>query len=80
MVYDLAVDLRALGKYERARALDEDTVARCCRVLGDDHSHTLASADNLAVDLRRWVNTTKPATCKSGSRSHRATGRTTSPG
>jgi hypothetical protein len=27
-------------------------VARYRRVLGDDHPHTLASADNLAVDLR----------------------------
>jgi hypothetical protein len=42
VVYYRAVDLRALGDYERARAPDEDTVARYLRVLGDDHSHTLA--------------------------------------
>jgi hypothetical protein len=49
--YNAAVDLRALGEYQRARALDEDTLTRYRRVLGDDHPHTLASADNLAVGL-----------------------------
>jgi hypothetical protein len=41
-----------LGQYQRARALDEDTVARYRRVLGDDHPDTLTSANNAAVDLR----------------------------
>jgi hypothetical protein len=32
--------------------LDEDTLARSRRVLGEDHPITLASAGNLAADLR----------------------------
>jgi Tetratricopeptide repeat len=47
-----AVDLCALGEYQRACALDEDILTRYRRVLGDDHPHTLASADRLVVDLR----------------------------
>jgi hypothetical protein len=43
--------LRKLGEYERARQLDEDTLARRRRVLGDDHPDTLTSASNLAADL-----------------------------
>jgi hypothetical protein len=35
--YNAAVDLRALGEYQRARALDGDTLTRYRRVLGDDH-------------------------------------------
>ena len=42
----------ALGEHEQARALDEDTLTRRRRVLGDDHPDTLASASNLAADLR----------------------------
>ncbi|MEU9918080.1 FxSxx-COOH system tetratricopeptide repeat protein [Streptomyces sp. NPDC051001] len=38
--------------HERARALDEDTLARRRRLYGDDHPDTLASAHNLAVRLR----------------------------
>ena len=41
-----------MGEHERARQLDEDTLARQRRVLGDDHPDTLSSANNLAVDLR----------------------------
>jgi hypothetical protein len=48
----LAADLRELGEYQKARALDEDTLARRRRVLGDDHPDTLISANNLAADLR----------------------------
>ena len=33
--------------------MDADTLARRRRVLGDDHAQTLASALNLASDLRR---------------------------
>ena len=44
-------DLAALGEHEQARALDEDTLTRRRRVLGDDHPDTLTSANNLATDL-----------------------------
>jgi len=40
------------GRYAEARDLDQDTLARFRRVLGEDHPDTLASADNLAADLR----------------------------
>ena len=43
--------LYELGDYQQARTLDEDTLARSRRVLGEDHRDTLASASNLAVDL-----------------------------
>ena len=42
-----------MGEYQAARELDEDTLARKRRVLGDDHPGTLISAGNLAFDLRR---------------------------
>ena len=48
----LAADLRELGDYQQARALDQDTLARRRRVLGGDHRDTLISANNLAADLR----------------------------
>ena len=48
----LAEAFRQLGHYADARRLDEDTLARCRRVLGDDHPSTLDSANNLADDLR----------------------------
>lgn len=54
---NLAVDLRALGRVEEALALDEDTLDRRRRVLGEDHPDTLLSASNLAVDLRRLRRT-----------------------
>jgi hypothetical protein len=41
----------AVGEYEQARALDEDTLARYRQVLGEDHSSTLLSAHNLARNL-----------------------------
>jgi tetratricopeptide (TPR) repeat protein len=49
----LAYAHRILGRYERARRLDEDTLRRYRRIYGDDHLDTLASASNLATDLRR---------------------------
>jgi cell fate (sporulation/competence/biofilm development) regulator YlbF (YheA/YmcA/DUF963 family) len=49
---NLAANLRALGEYQRARDLAEDTLTRRRRVLGEDHPSTLASAINLAADLR----------------------------
>ena len=48
----LAWALRDMGRYAEARELDEDTLARRRRVLGDDHPDTLSSANNLAIDLR----------------------------
>ena len=41
-----------MGRYAEARDLDEDTLARRRRVLGEDHPGTLISASNLADDLR----------------------------
>ena len=43
--------LSGLGDYQQARTLDEDTLARRRRVLGEDHPDTLISATNLAPDL-----------------------------
>jgi ornithine cyclodeaminase/alanine dehydrogenase-like protein (mu-crystallin family) len=76
---NVAVDLRALGDHQRARALDEDTVARSRRVLGDDHSHTLASADNLVVDLRALGEHEKACHLQEWIRSQRGTRRITGP-
>jgi hypothetical protein len=39
-------------RYGEARELDEDTLARRRRVLGEDHPATQRSARNLAEDLR----------------------------
>ena len=47
----LAVLFQALGQYDKARELDEDTLARRRRVLGEDHPDTLTSASNLATSL-----------------------------
>jgi tetratricopeptide (TPR) repeat protein len=47
----LAIILREVGEYERARALDEDTLTHRRRVLGAAHRDTLVSACNLALDL-----------------------------
>jgi hypothetical protein len=49
----LAIDLRGLGEFDRARQLDENAYARRRRLLGDDHPATLLSATNLAIDLHR---------------------------
>src|SRR5262249_58387394 len=49
----LAIDLRRLGEYERARRMDEDTLARSRRGVGDGPPRTLASANHLALALRR---------------------------
>jgi hypothetical protein len=49
---NLADDLRALGEYQAARELDEDTLARRRQVLGEDHPYTQRSARNLATDMR----------------------------
>jgi len=49
---NLAADLYELGEERAARDLDQDTLDRRRRVLGEDHPHTLRSASNLALDLR----------------------------
>jgi hypothetical protein len=48
---NLAHDLHALGEHQAARDLNEDTLARRRRVLGEDHPDTLTSAGNLTLDL-----------------------------
>lgn len=40
-----------LGQGERGRQLGEDTLARCRRVLGENHPHTLRAAYTLAAAL-----------------------------
>jgi hypothetical protein len=40
-----------LGEYEQARTLQEDTLARKRRVLGEEHPNTLTSAKHLAEVL-----------------------------
>ena len=40
--------------------LDEDTLARRRRDLGEDHPDTLTAASNLAVSLRAAVSTPAP--------------------
>ncbi|WP_439383254.1 FxSxx-COOH system tetratricopeptide repeat protein [Amycolatopsis lexingtonensis] len=49
---NFAIILRSLGEHERARELDENSLARRQRILGDDDPVTLTSASNLAIDLR----------------------------
>ena len=49
---NLAADLRNLGEHQAARELDEDTLARYRRVLGENHPDTLTSANNLTADLK----------------------------
>jgi hypothetical protein len=48
----LAANLRELGKYRQAHALDQVTLAKRRQILGNDHPDTLTSANNLAVDQR----------------------------
>ena len=48
---NLALNLWWLGEYQRARALDEDTLTRRRRILGEDAPDTLTSASQLATDL-----------------------------
>jgi hypothetical protein len=47
----LAYAHSSLAEYQQARRLDEDTLARRRRLLGDDHPDTLHSAASRAVDL-----------------------------
>ena len=48
---NLANRLADLGEHEEARQLNEDTLTRRRRVLGEDHPNTLSSASNLAIRL-----------------------------
>ncbi|MGW6929650.1 FxSxx-COOH system tetratricopeptide repeat protein [Lentzea sp. NPDC054927] len=51
-VDNLAVFLRDVGEYLKARALDEGLVRRYRRDFGDDHPSTLRAVNSLAMDLR----------------------------
>ncbi|MDX8028723.1 FxSxx-COOH system tetratricopeptide repeat protein [Lentzea sp. BCCO 10_0856] len=51
-VDNLAVSLRDVGEYPKARALDEGLVQRSRRDFGDDHPSTLRAVNSLALDLR----------------------------
>jgi hypothetical protein len=53
MALNSAWALRDMGRYADARDLDQDTLDRKHRILGEDHPNTLNSASNLAIDLRR---------------------------
>ena len=48
----LAWTLTVMGQYAESRALDQDTLARKRRILGEDHPSTLISANHLVTDLR----------------------------
>ncbi|GAA4253302.1 FxSxx-COOH system tetratricopeptide repeat protein [Dactylosporangium darangshiense] len=48
----VAADLRALGRFEEARGLAEETYDRAQRTFGEDHDRTLSAENNLAVSLR----------------------------
>ena len=50
---NLAIDLRQLGDYEGARALDERALAMRERLYGGDHPRVAVSLSNLAIDLRQ---------------------------
>jgi hypothetical protein len=47
----VATILHDLDRYGQARDLNEDTLARRRRTLGEDHPDTLASASGLAAAL-----------------------------
>jgi tetratricopeptide (TPR) repeat protein len=48
----LAISLRWLGQTDRAREINEDTLARQQRVFGETHEHSLVTANSLGADLR----------------------------
>jgi hypothetical protein len=50
--FNLANTLRALSRFEEARAMDEEVLAEQVVLLGADHPHALATAGSLAADLR----------------------------
>jgi hypothetical protein len=50
--HNLARDLAALGEYQQACSLHEDTLTRYRRVLGDDHLYTRQAVADLATVSR----------------------------
>jgi hypothetical protein len=48
---NLAEDMRTLGEVLVARDLDQDSLNRLRRILGDDHPHTRLCSTNLAKDM-----------------------------
>ncbi|MFI9583249.1 FxSxx-COOH system tetratricopeptide repeat protein [Streptomyces sp. NPDC052236] len=50
--FELANALRAQGKYQEARDMDEDTLARQIHVLHEGHPNILITTGSLAADLR----------------------------
>jgi len=50
--FNLANILRALSRFEEARAMDEEVLAEQNELLGADHPQALATAGSLAADLR----------------------------
>ncbi|MFI6061175.1 FxSxx-COOH system tetratricopeptide repeat protein [Streptomyces sp. NPDC051286] len=50
--FELANALRAQGRYQEARTMDEDTLARQARLLREDHPSLLITTGSLAADLR----------------------------
>lgn len=50
--FELANALRAQGRYQDARRMDEDTLARQTRLLRRDHPSLLITTGSLAADLR----------------------------
>jgi hypothetical protein len=61
-VNNLAVERRLLGQYQRARQLDEDTLTRRWRVLGDGHPDTLLFVLTSSPIYALWVKTKRSAT------------------
>ncbi|WP_406217784.1 FxSxx-COOH system tetratricopeptide repeat protein [Streptomyces canus] len=49
---ELANILRSQGEYQAAREMDEDTLARQRRLLGEGHPSLLITSGNVAADLR----------------------------
>jgi hypothetical protein len=68
---NLASRLGALGEYEQARAIDEDTFTRRRCALGDDYPDARRRAENLAyvlealADAPQWVRPGRDRECLS---------------
>ncbi len=56
-----ALRLRALGEVQAAWELDEDTLARSRRVLGDDHPDTWAAPTTSLVTCLSWARCKPPS-------------------
>jgi tetratricopeptide (TPR) repeat protein/CO dehydrogenase nickel-insertion accessory protein CooC1 len=50
--FNLANLVRALGRFEEARTIDEEVLKAQIELLGADHAHPLLTAGGLAADLR----------------------------